>query len=85
MTQIKEFKIEIPESELADLKLRLTLTRFPEKETPVDWSQGTPLSYVESLRDYWLKDYDWKERERLLINGRGSPQISKTLISTSSI
>ncbi|MBL4681542.1 MAG: epoxide hydrolase [Pseudomonadales bacterium] len=66
MTQIKEFKIEIPESELADLKLRLTLTRFPEKETPVDWSQGTPLSYVESLRDYWLKDYDWKEREKLL-------------------
>jgi len=66
MTQIKEFKINIPESELADLKLRLTLTRFPEKETPEDWSQGTPLSYVESLRDYWLNDYNWKEREKLL-------------------
>lgn len=66
MTQIKEFKINIPESELADLKLRLKLTRFPEKETPNDWSQGTPLSYMETLRDYWLKDYDWTEREKRL-------------------
>lgn len=66
MPQIKPFKINVSQDELADLKQRLELTRFPDKETSDDWSQGTPLSYMETLRDYWLNDYRWSERERLL-------------------
>jgi pimeloyl-ACP methyl ester carboxylesterase len=66
VSEIREFKIEISESDLDDLHLRLKLTRFPEKETPNDWSQGTPLAYMQELRDYWLNDYNWSEREALL-------------------
>ena len=66
MNQIHDFKIKISEEDLDDLKSRLKLTRFPEKETPNDWSQGTPLAYMLELRDYWLNDYNWSEREALL-------------------
>ncbi|MFT7687391.1 MAG: pimeloyl-ACP methyl ester carboxylesterase [Candidatus Azotimanducaceae bacterium] len=65
-TKISPFEIKFSENDLADLKSRLELTRFPDKETPDDWSQGTPLAYMRSLRDYWLNDYNWPEREKLL-------------------
>ena len=42
MSKIKDFSIAIPESKLEDLKKRLELTRWPEKETPDDWTQGIP-------------------------------------------
>ena len=44
MTTIKDFSINIPEEKLVDLKKRLELTRWPDKETPSDWTQGIPLS-----------------------------------------
>jgi len=59
----KPFRIDIAENELEDLKARLTNTRWPEKETPDDWSQGIPLAYVKELADYWLNDYDWRRAE----------------------
>ena len=65
-SKIIPYEISYSADELADLKARLTLTRFPEKETPDDWSQGTPLAYMQSLRDYWLNEYNWPEREKLL-------------------
>ena len=64
MSKIKDFSIAIPESKLEDLKKRLELTRWPEKETPDDWTQGIPLSYMKEIHEYWLNDYDWKKHEK---------------------
>ncbi|MFT7242723.1 MAG: pimeloyl-ACP methyl ester carboxylesterase [Candidatus Azotimanducaceae bacterium] len=66
MTEITPFRIEISDTDLVDLKTRLSMTRFPDKETPSDWSQGIPLEYMQQVRDYWLNDYDWRERESKL-------------------
>ena len=66
MSKIKEFTINISQDKLDDLSLRLQQTRWPEKETPNDWSQGTPLSYMKEVCDYWLNEYDWKKEESTL-------------------
>ena len=63
---ITPFKIAIDDSQLDDLKRRLRATRWPEKETPADWSQGIPLAYVQEVCRYWERDYDWRARENLL-------------------
>jgi pimeloyl-ACP methyl ester carboxylesterase len=63
MSQIRDFKIEIPEAAVADLRARLERTRLPEAETPGDWSQGLPLAYARELLDYWVNAYDWRARE----------------------
>ncbi len=63
MSQIAEFRIDIPRAELDDLRRRLANTRWPDAETPDDWSQGLPLAYAKELRDYWLEGYDWRARE----------------------
>lgn len=60
------FQIDIQAEQLEDLKARLKLTRFPDKETPDDWSQGIPLAYIQEIRDYWLNEYNWPERQTLL-------------------
>ena len=61
MTTIKDFSINIPEEKLVDLKKRLELTRWPDKETPSDWTQGIPLSYMKEIHSYWLNKYDWNK------------------------
>ena len=66
MAEISPFKIETPDAVIDDLKLRLGMTRWPDEETPDDWSQGIPLSYMKEIHQYWLHDYDWKTREGLL-------------------
>lgn len=63
---IKPFEIAIPDSQLDDLKQRLRNTRWPEKETVDDWSQGAPLAAVRNLCDYWLNSYDWRRCESQL-------------------
>ena len=63
---IRPFKIAISDAVLADLKQRLANTRWPEKETVSDWSQGIPLAYTQEVCDYWLNSYDWRAREALL-------------------
>jgi len=63
---ITPFRIDIPEADLEDLRLRLRLTRWPEPETVDDWSQGVPLTYVRELCDYWLEHYDWRACETSL-------------------
>lgn len=65
-TEIRPFKIEIPEAEIEDLRRRLASTRWPEKELVDDWSQGIPLSYVQEVCAYWGEKYDWRSREALL-------------------
>ena len=63
MTDIRPFRIDIPEKSITDLQARLALTRFPEKETPDDWTQGVPLAYMRQIRDYWAERYDWRRAE----------------------
>ena len=63
MNDIREFKIDVPQADLNDLRTRLEHTRWPESETPDDWSQGLPLNYARELQDHWLTRYDWRARE----------------------
>ena len=63
---ITPFKIAISDAQLDDLKRRLRATRWPDKETPDDWSQGIPLKYMQEIVAYWAEIYDWRARERNL-------------------
>lgn len=63
---MKEFLIHVPEADLNDLRERLKRTRFPERETVEDWSQGVPLTYMKELCRYWGEEYDWRVTEALL-------------------
>ena len=64
--QPRPFTIAIPQSQLDDLKTRLALTRFPEKEIVEDWDQGIPLRYVQDVAAYWANGYDWRRCEAML-------------------
>ncbi|MFK7894998.1 MAG: epoxide hydrolase family protein [Myxococcota bacterium] len=66
MSQITPFEIKISDEQISDLKQRLALTRWPEKETVDDWTQGIPLSYLQEVAAYWAKEYDWRDREAKL-------------------
>ena len=55
MTAIRAFTLNVPQAELDDLKLRIDLTRWPEKEPVNDWSQGTSLAALQDLLAYWLR------------------------------
>lgn len=59
---VTPFEIPSAEQDIADLKTRLALTRWPDKETPTDWSQGIPLSYMQEIKEYWQDEYDWPRR-----------------------
>jgi pimeloyl-ACP methyl ester carboxylesterase len=61
--KIVPYRIDIPESALEDLKRRLAATRWPDRETPGDWSQGIPLAYMEQVVRYWASNYDWRRCE----------------------
>ncbi|MEE2784227.1 MAG: epoxide hydrolase [Pseudomonadota bacterium] len=54
----RELTITVTDAQIDDLKTRLANTRWPEAETPDDWSQGIPLSYTQEVVDYWLNSYD---------------------------
>ncbi|MDX2707986.1 epoxide hydrolase [Streptomyces sp. PA03-6a] len=63
---IRPFTVQFSEAELADLRQRIQATRFPEKETVEDQSQGTQLDTVRKLAEYWAKEYDWRKVEAKL-------------------
>jgi pimeloyl-ACP methyl ester carboxylesterase len=60
---IRPFTIAVPDELLDDLRSRLHNTRWPEAELVDDWSQGTPLAYVQDICSYWADEYDWRARE----------------------
>src|SRR4051794_17370946 len=63
---IRPFSVDVPEEGLADLRRRVAATRFPEKETVEDLSQGVKLATMQALADYWATEYDWgKCQEKL--------------------
>jgi pimeloyl-ACP methyl ester carboxylesterase len=65
-TTVKPFTVDIAQSQLDDLQMRLGQTRWPEKETVEDWNQGLPLAYTQELAQYWANEYDWRRFERKL-------------------
>ncbi len=66
MSAIQPFTLAISDSQLADLNTRIDLTRWPERETVEDWSQGTPLADLQELVGYWRNGYDWRRCEARL-------------------
>jgi pimeloyl-ACP methyl ester carboxylesterase len=65
-TAIRSFEVNTPEAELTELRRRILATRFPEKETVTDFSQGVPLATTQKLAQYWQKEYDWRRCEARL-------------------
>jgi pimeloyl-ACP methyl ester carboxylesterase len=65
-TAIQPFRIAASDAALDDLRRRLRATRWPERETVDDWSQGIPLAYVQDVCAYWAEKYDWRAREARL-------------------
>jgi len=63
---IRPLKINFPESQLADLRHRILATRWPERETVADETQGVQLAVIQDLARYWAKDYDWRKVEAKL-------------------
>src|SRR6266403_664407 len=63
---IRPFRVNFPEAELAELRRRIKATRWPEKETVADTSQGVPLAPLQDLARYWATDYDWRKCEAKL-------------------
>lgn len=63
---IQPFRIAASDAELDDLRRRLRATRWPDRETVDDWSQGIPLAYVQEVCAYWAEKYDWRAREARL-------------------
>jgi epoxide hydrolase-like protein len=62
----RPFHINIPKEAVADMLKRVAATRWPEKETVTDASQGVQLATMKKLADYWAKDYDWRKTEAKL-------------------
>ena len=60
---ILPFRVHVPDADLADLKRRLAATRWPDKETVADQSQGAQLANLQELVRHWATDYDWRKGE----------------------
>ncbi|MBV1834135.1 epoxide hydrolase family protein [Novacetimonas pomaceti] len=60
---IRPFRVTVPDKAITDLRTRLAATRWPERETAADQSQGVQLAVLRNLVRYWMTDYDWKKIE----------------------
>ena len=63
---IRPFHNNVPEAELAELRRRINATKWPERETVTDASQGVQLATMQALARYWTTDYDWRKIEAKL-------------------
>jgi pimeloyl-ACP methyl ester carboxylesterase len=66
ITAIRPFRVGFPDADLEDLRRRINATRWPERETVADDSQGVPLATMQDLARYWATDYDWRKCEQKL-------------------
>ena len=73
---IRPFKIGVPEEQIVDLRRRITSTRWPDRETVADQSQGVQLAKLQELVRYWGTDYDWRKAEAKL---NALPQFMTTI------
>jgi pimeloyl-ACP methyl ester carboxylesterase len=63
---VRDFHIDVPEEELVELRQRIAATRWPERETVADQSQGVQLAMIQALARYWAEEYDWRKCEEKL-------------------
>src|SRR3954462_10684577 len=63
---LRPFRVSFSDADLADLRRRINATRFAEKETVTDHSQGVPNATIEKLAHYWATEYDWRKVEARL-------------------
>src|SRR5438045_5270201 len=63
---IRPFKVDVPKEQLADRRRRIAATRWPEKETVADASQGVQLATMQKLMRYWGTEYDFGRFEARL-------------------
>jgi len=60
---IRPFQVNVPEAELTELRRRIDATRWPERETVTDATQGVQLATMQALARYWGTEYDWRKIE----------------------
>ena len=65
-TEVRPFRIDVPEEDLVNLRRRIAATQWPERETVADESQGVQLATIQELARYWATDYDWRKVEAKL-------------------
>ena len=65
-TAIRPFHVNVPEAELTELRRRINATKWPERETVADASQGIQLATIQALARYWATEYDWRKIEAKL-------------------
>ena len=65
-TAIRSFRVDVPQQALDDLRRRIANTRWPDRETISDSSQGVQLAAIQKLAQYWATDYDWRKVEARL-------------------
>ena len=65
-TTIRPFHVNVPEADLTDLRRRIKATKWPERETVTDASQGVQLATTQALARYWATDHDWRKCEARL-------------------
>src|SRR5262250_858018 len=63
---IRPFHVNVPEGELTELRTRINATKWPERETVADATQGVQLATMQALAHYWATDYDWRKIEAKL-------------------
>jgi pimeloyl-ACP methyl ester carboxylesterase len=75
-TEIRPFRIEVPQADLDDLRDRLARTRWPDELPGDDWSTGVPVAWLRELAEYWRSGYDWRAAEARL---NQVPQFTTTI------
>jgi pimeloyl-ACP methyl ester carboxylesterase len=63
---IRPFRVNVPEAELTELRRRINATKWPERETVADATQGVQLATMQALARYWGTEYDWRKVEARL-------------------
>src|SRR5579862_5486123 len=63
---IRPFRVNVPDAELTELRRRILATKWPERETVTDASQGVQLATTQALARYWATEYDWRKIEAKL-------------------
>ena len=63
---LRPFHVNVPEADLTDLKRRILATKWPERETVTDDTQGVQLATIQALARYWATEYDWRKIEAKL-------------------
>jgi len=65
-TDIRPFRVKVTDADLKDLRRRVAATKWPERETVNDASQGVQLSTTQRVASYWVTDYDWRQCQQKL-------------------